>query len=149
MKKYWSQNPNSNLRKIITNILKEAKLDDLNIINYIINNNYNNEESKKLMISFAIRNQEWKIARQQIEGLIGSNPSQEICLFMADIELGEENNKQKSDAWILRAQNAFSQNVWMCKITNQTQEEWSTISNSGHFNSLVWTKTKMLNQLVN
>ena len=30
------------------------------------------------------------------------NPSAEICLFMADIELGENNDKQKSDAWIMR-----------------------------------------------
>ncbi len=149
IKKYWSQNPSANLRIIITTLLKEIKLDNLNIVNDIINNNYNNEESKKLLIAFAIHNQQWKIARNSIEGLVGSNPSQEICLFMADIELGEESNKQKSDAWILRSQNAHLPHVWTCKITSQTQLEWSPISNSGYFNSLVWSAPKMLNQLIN
>ena len=44
------------------------------------------------------------LQEKHIIGLIGSNPSKEICLFMADIELGENNDKQKSDSWILRSQ---------------------------------------------
>ena len=50
-----------------------------------------------MLIFFAIKNKDWKTARNKT-GLIGPNPSREICLFMADIELGENNDKQKSDA---------------------------------------------------
>ena len=65
---------------------------------------------------------------------------------MSDIELGENNDKQKSDAWIMRAENASIEDTWICRISNQAQDEWSTLSNSGNYNSLVWTTHKMLRQ---
>tara|TARA_A100001011_G_scaffold400141_1_gene512661 strand:+ start:6862 stop:8160 length:1299 start_codon:yes stop_codon:yes gene_type:complete len=148
IKKYWYQNPNSDLRMIIKNILIANKLDKISFISEITNK-FENEDSKKLLIYFAIRNKEWKIARESIIGIIGSNPSREVCLFMADIELGENNDKQKSDAWILRSQNATLENMWICKITNKTQPEWDSLSDSGHFNSLVWSAPKMLNNILN
>ena len=92
-----------------------------------------------MLIDFAIKNKDWKLARNKISGLIGSNPSREICLFMADIEMGENNDKQKSDSWIMRSENLIVQNTWVCKITNQSQEDWNSLSNSGYFNSLKLT----------
>ena len=103
-----------------------------------------NIESKKMLIFFAIKSQNWKVARENILGLIGSNPSREICLFMADIELGENNDKQKSDSWIMRSENALSEYIWICNITNKSQEEWSSLSDSGYFNSLVLSNPKMI-----
>jgi len=146
IKKYWSINPSSVLRSIIIQIILDNKLDNLNFINQIIKNTNDYEESKKMLIFFAIRNQEWQVARSNISGLIGSNPTKEICLFMADIELGENNDKQKSDSWILRSENLIVENIWMCKITNQSQEEWNSLSDSGYFNSLVLNNPKMIDR---
>ena len=95
-----------------------------------------------MLIFFAIKNQEWDIARNKISGLIGSKPSREICLFMADIELGENNDKQKSDSWILRSEGSTEPNIWTCKITNKSQENWNSLSETGFFNSLVLTDQK-------
>ena len=144
IKKYWSLNPNSLLRSIIIKILNDNDLTEIKFINEIINNNASEEESKKLLIYFAIKNSNWDVARKNISGMIGVNPSKEICYFMSDIELGENNDKQKSDAWIMRAENASMENTWICRITNQTQDEWSSLSNSGNYNSLVWASHKML-----
>ncbi len=144
IKKYWLLQPNHLVRSIITQIIIENKLGDLSFINQIIKNNYNNSESKKMLIFFAIKNQEWSIARMNISGLIGANPSGEICLFMADIELGENNDKQKSDSWVMRSENTLTENFWICKITNKSQEEWNSLSDSGYFNSLVLNKLKMI-----
>ena len=144
IKKYWSLNPSSLLRSIIIKILNDNDLTDIKFINEIINNNASEEESKKLLIYFAIKNSNWDIARKNISGMIGVNPSKEICNFMSDIELGENNDKQKSDAWIMRAENASMEDTWICRITNQTQDEWSSLSNSGNYNSLVWASHKML-----
>ena len=66
---------------------------------------------------------------------------------MSEIELGENNDKQKSDAWIMRAENATMEDTWICRITNQTQDEWTSLSNSGNYNSLVWTSFKMLKNI--
>ena len=144
IKKYWSITPNFLLRSIVSQIIIQNKFTDLSFIYQVIKNNREENESKKLLIFFAIKNQEWKIARENISGLIGSNPSREICLFMADIELGEHNDKQKSDSWILRSENLAIENSWICRITNKTQEEWESLSNSGYFNSLVLFDSKMI-----
>jgi len=144
IKKYWSLNSNSIFRILLIKIILDNKLDDLDFINQIVKNNKDNDESKKLVIYFAIKNADWTIARDKINGLIGSNPTREICLLMADIELGENNDKQKSDAWIMRSENSSFEDIWICKITNQSQNEWSSLSNSGYFNSLVLTNKKML-----
>ena len=146
IKKYWYLNANSVFRILLIKIILDNKLDDLDFINQIVKNNKDNDESKKMLIYFAIKNGDWKIARAKINGLIGSNPTREICLFMADIELGENNDKQKSDAWIMRSENSSFEDIWICKITNQTQNEWSSLSNSGYFNSLILSNKKMLSK---
>ena len=146
IKKYWNLKPSSLLRSIIIKILIDNDLTDIKLINEIINNNASEEESKKLLIYFAIKNSKWDIAREKITGMIGSNPSKDICYFMSDIELGENNDKQKSDAWIMRAENAKLENSWICRITNQSQEEWSSLSDSGNYNSLVWSSPMMIRQ---
>ncbi len=145
IKKYWSLNPNSIFRILLSKIILENKLDNLDFINQIIKNNKNNDESKKLLIYFAINKGNWKIARDNIAGLIGINPSKEICLFMADIELGENSDKQKSDSWIMRSENSFVENIWICKVTNQSQNEWTSLSSSGYFNSLTLSNSKAIN----
>tara|TARA_B100001287_G_C22551444_1_gene467065 strand:- start:562 stop:927 length:366 start_codon:yes stop_codon:yes gene_type:complete len=116
----------------------------MDFIYQIIKYNKQDDESKKLLIYFAIKNKKWKVARESIKGLIGANPNREICLFMADIELGENNDKQKSDSWILRSEASINQNIWICNITNTSQEEWSSLSDSGYFNSLVLSNSKMI-----
>ncbi len=149
IKKYWSMNPNSFVRNIITQIIINNKLQDLNFINQIIKNNRDYEESKKLLVYFAIKNQDWKVARDNVVGLIGVNPTREICLFMSDIELGENNDKQKSDSWIMRSENSIVENIWVCKITKKSQDEWKSLSDSGYFNSLVLSNSKMIDSNLN
>ncbi len=144
IRKYWSSNQNSLLRSIITQIIINNNIGDLAFINKIIKNSSNSDESKKLLIFFAIKKQEWSIARSNILGLIGSDPTSEVCLFMADIELGENNDKQKSDSWIMRSEKALFYNNWICKITNKTQEDWNSLSDSGYFNSLVLNNLKVI-----
>jgi HemY protein len=144
LKKYWNQSPSNLLRSSITEVLKENKINEIEFIHRLISKNQNNEESKKLLIDFAIYFNNWSIARDNIKGLIGTNPSREICLFMSDIELGEFSDIQKSEGWKLRANNAGSDYYWVCKLTNNPQKNWSALSDSGHFNSLEWIKPKML-----
>jgi HemY protein len=144
LKKYWNQSPNNLLRSSITEVLKENKVNEIEFIYRLISKNQNSEESKKLLIDFAIYFNNWSIARDNIKGLIGTNPSREICLFMSEIELGEFGDIQKCEGWKLRATNAGSDYYWVCKYTNSPQKNWSALSDSGHFNSLEWIKPKML-----
>ena len=147
LKKYWKEIPSASLRSSIMDVLKENKVNEISFVKNFIAKNINNEESKKLLIDFAIYLSEWAVARENIKGLVGSTPSREICLFMSEIELGEFNDIQKSEGWKARANNAELDNYWVCKITNNLQKNWSTLSESGHFNSLEWRQPKMLSML--
>jgi HemY protein len=148
LKKYWSESPSSILRNVIADLLVANNLDDLELIKSVVNKNINHDDSKKLLIFFAIRLNNWELARSNIKGLLSTKPSRELCLFMADIEAGEFNDIQKSDAWKLRAKTSDLENLWICKITNQPQHEWESLSQSGYFNSLEWKQPKMLNQFI-
>ena len=142
--KYWNETPTALLRNIISAFLKEKKLDDLNYIKSIVKNTSKEIESKKLILDFAVHNSKWSLARENVVGLIGHDPDREICELMALLEFGEFSDKQKRDAWYLRAQNANLNKIWICKITNTVQNNWTSISDSGYFNSLEWQQPKML-----
>ncbi len=115
IKKYWSSFPSYATRIAISKIIVDNNLGDLAFINQIVKNNSYKDESKKMLVDFAIKNQKWNVARSNIIGLIGANPSGEVCLFMADIELGENNDKQKSDSWVMRSESTISENLWIAK----------------------------------
>ena len=44
----------------------------------------------------------------------------------------------------MRSENSLIENIWVCKITKQTQNKWTSLSDSGYFNSLVLNDSKML-----
>ncbi len=144
IKKYWNNNPNSSLRIVISEFLKKNKMGNIENIKLIIKGNYNEKESKKLLVDFAIHNGDWPLARKNVKDLIQFNPEREVCKFMASLEMGEFNDIQKRDAWTLRAENSNFDEIWICQITNISQNNWSTVSDSGHFNSLEWRRPKML-----
>ena len=146
--KFWIEAPSSLLRKVFVELLVDSNLDNLEFIKNIVYKNSNHEESKKLLVFFAIRSNNWELARSNIKDLLSSKPSRELCLFMSDIEGGEFNDIQKSDAWKLRAKNAELEDIWICSISNQPQREWESLSTSGYFNSLEWKQPQMLNQLI-
>ena len=144
IKKYWNEQPSSSLRIIISEFLKKNDLANLDDIKFIIKSNNNDDESKKMLVDFAIHNSDWSLAREKIKGLINFSPDREICELMALLEMGEFNDIQKRDSWMLRAENASFDEIWICQITNTPQKNWNSISESGHFNSLEWKRPKML-----
>ena len=64
---------------------------------------------------------------------------------MSKIEEGESGNIQKRNSWILRSQEGKEKNFWVCVISHEYQESWSSLSERGYFNSLEWRQGNMLN----
>ena len=144
IKKYWNSDPNSSLRNVVSEFLKKNNMSNLENIKFIVKGSYDDQESKKLLLDFAIHNNDWPLARENVKGLIKTNPDREICEFMAALEMGEFNDIQKRDSWMLRAENANLDEIWICQVTNIPQNYWGSVSDSGHFNSLEWRRPKML-----
>ena len=118
----------------------------VDLVNFITSRNSTHYESVVLIVEAAIVSKKWDLARNKIKELLDVQPKKEICLLMAKIEEGESGNMQKKNSWIARSKNGVDSNIWVCIISNKTQNEWSSVSDAGYFNSLEWRRPKMLNQ---
>ena len=58
---------------------------------------------------------------------------------MYEIEMGLSNNAQKANSWKSRALLGDAEKTWVCKHSGLSQDEWSSISQGEHFDSLEWT----------
>ncbi len=147
LKKAWNENPHSEYRSVIINLALYLKVDALALTKDIIKNNIKSEDSKILMIEASIESKKWDIARNHIKDLLDIQPKKEICLLMAKIEKGDSGDMQKVNSWTLRAENGKDKNIWVCMISNKSQNEWSSISRGGFFNSLEWKQPYMLSEI--
>ena len=66
---------------------------------------------------------------------------------LAKIEEGENNSFQKINSWTIRSEKGAENNIWICKMSHKQQDEWTSVSYGGYFNSLVWKQPSMLNQI--
>ena len=142
--KSWSENPNSELREYIIEVSAKLELDILKFLSTFKNINSKNEQNKLLLTQGCIVSKNWSEARKHIKEIMTQNPSKIICEFMANIELGENNDVAKSNSWKMRGDNSELENCWICAVTQQPQIEWSTVSQGGYFNSLEWKQIPML-----
>mgnify|MGYP006174037927 CR=1 FL=1 len=94
--------------------------------------------NKILLTESLIESSQWKEARNQISPLLEHKPSKEICLLMAAIEEGDSNDVQKINSWISRSNFGKLGKVWICSISGESQSIWTSVSQAGYFNSLIW-----------
>ena len=146
IKKIWNENPHSEYKLIIRNLADCLNMSYLDLVKYITFNSSLKEESKILMIEASISSSKWDLARNQIKDLLDTQPKKEICLLMAKIEEGDSGDSQKINAWKLRSRNGLDKNMWLCVPSNKTQDQWTSVSDAGYFNSLEWRQPNMLNQ---
>ena len=95
-------------------------------------------ESRILLSESSIEEEKWENAKNYLKPLLEHKPFKLVCLLMAKIEEGDSNDPQKVNSWISRSNFGKLNKVWICRITHQSQLEWSSLSNGGHFNSLDW-----------
>ena len=67
---------------------------------------------------------------------------------MSIIEKGDSNDPQKINAWISRSNFGELNKIWICQINKTSQEEWTSVSNSGYFNSLEWKKPELFKNII-
>ena len=119
----------------------------IELVKYVIGSTSSNNESKMLLIEAYINDKKWDEARNHIKSFIDTKPTKQVCLMMAKIEKGDLNDIQKSDAWTLRSNNGIESHYWICAVTNTPQDNWSSVSEMGYFNSLVWREPTMINAI--
>ena len=128
-------------------LAKKMEISYYQLAKFITSSSYDNPESKILLAESLIEDQNWPDAKKQLRPLLDHKPSKKVCLLMSQIEESESNDPQKINAWISRSNFGELNKIWICRISNLSQEKWTSVSKSGYFNSLVWKKPKTLVEL--
>lgn len=85
----------------------------------------------------AIDAREWGTAREALAGLARSQPSERVCLLMAEIEEGEHGDEGRVRSWLGRAIHAPRDPVWVAD--GQVFPRWAPISPvSGRVDAFEW-----------
>jgi HemY protein len=146
LKKTWTYNSHPELKPSIIKLGGDSNEGILVVAKYIVGSN-NNEDSIMLLVEALIMEKKWNEARNKIKNLLDVRPKKEVCLLMAKIEEAENSNLQKINSWTIRADKGAKNNTWICKTSHKQQNEWTSVSYGGYFNSLVWKQPNMLNQI--
>lgn len=149
LNKNWTNLPHPDLKNEIILLANKMKISFYELAKSITYNSTNHPLSRILLTESLIEKQDWENARNQIKTLLEHNPTREVCLLMANIEKGDTGDPQKINSWISRSNYARISKIWVCQISNVTQNEWTSVSQSGYFNSLKWQYPKKLPQLSN
>ena len=145
LRKTWRKNPFYDYKEEIKFLAKKMKTSYVDLVNYIISDSQTLYESKLLQTSSLIDSEKWEDAKKCLSSLLDHRPSYQVCILMSKIEEGATNDPQKINAWVTRANFGELSKVWICSITNNIQSDWTSVSESGHFNSLVYKKINQFN----
>ena len=148
LKKFWKKKPHYELIQPTISLAKFISKSPLSMAYDFVGHNPQNKEEIELLVQASIEEKKWSKAREHIKPLLSPNPSKKVCEFMAIIEREENNNIQISDAWKSRGAKGDLNHIWICAVTEIVQNEWTSISKGGYFNSLQWKKPLLLNQVM-
>jgi len=148
LKKFWRKNPHYELINLTITLAKFIPVSPLSMAYDFVGHNPQSKEEIELLVHASIEDKKWSKARDHIKPLLSANPSKKVCEFMAIIEREENNNIQISDAWKSRGEKGDMNHIWICAVTKVAQNEWTSISKGGYFNSLQWKKPLLLNQIM-
>jgi HemY protein len=96
-----------------------------------------NKNGAVVLARAAIDAYDWSTARSALAGFAATNPSQAVCLMMAEIEEGETGDQGKAREWLNRAVRAPRDPVWTAD--GITAEEWEPVSPvTGRLDAFEW-----------
>ena len=85
----------------------------------------------------AVDARDWEAARQALDGLLRSRPSERVCLLMAEIEAGEHGDEGRVRTWLTRAIQAPRDPVWVAD--GRIFAHWAPVSPvSGRIDAFEW-----------
>ncbi len=97
----------------------------------------NHPEGAMAVARAAIDAHEWQEARSALGGMMRANPTERVCLLMAEIEAGENGDQGRVRQWLTRALSAPRDPAWVAD--GQVFEHWAPVSPvSGQLDAFEW-----------
>ena len=97
----------------------------------------NHAEGAMAVARAAIDAHDWPAAREALGGMVASQPSEGVCLLMAEIEEGEHGDQGRVRVWLARALGAPRDPAWIAD--GRVFAEWAPVSPvSGRVDVFEW-----------
>ncbi len=97
----------------------------------------NHAEGAMAVARAAIDAHDWQVARDALGGLVRLEPTERVCLLMAEIEEGEHGDQGRVRGWLTRALTASRDPVWTAD--GRVFEHWAPVSPvSGRVDAFEW-----------
>ena len=134
----WKQEPHPDLADAYIHLRPgDSTHDRLERARLIASKRPNAVEGRLAVVSAAIDAGEWSEAREALEQVLKSQPSERACLLMADLEEAERGDKGRVREWLSRALTAPRDPVWTAD--GYVAEEWAPYSPvSGELDAFEW-----------
>ena len=138
LNKVWGYLYYPDSSKLVKLLSQAMKVSFYELSKFVTSNSSNTHASKMLLAESLIDTQDWIEAKKQLSPLLEHKPDRDVCLLMAKIEEGDSNDPQKINSWITRSNFGKLNKIWICRISQLQQTEWTSVSKAGYFNSLDW-----------
>jgi HemY protein len=115
----------------------DSMRDRLKRVRHLAEIRANHAEGAMAVARAAIDAGEWQEARNALGGAMRANPSERVCLLMAEIEEGEHGDQGRVRAWLTRALSAPRDPAWTAD--GRIFDRWAPVSPvSGKLDAFEW-----------
>jgi HemY protein len=138
LRRVWRATSHPDVATLFANAIPgTSAVDRLKRVAELIDTPPPNKASALVLARAAIDAFEWGQARQALANYLAPDPSQAVCLLMAEIEEGESGDRGKARDWLNRAVRAPRDPLWTAD--GITAEEWEPLSPvTGKLDAFEW-----------
>jgi len=138
LRRVWRATSHPDIGTLFANAVPgTSAVDRLKRIRELVDTPPQNKSGAVVLARAAIDAFEWTLAREALVGEAAANPSQQVCMMMAEIEEGENGDQGKAREWVNRAVRAPRDPVWTAD--GITAEEWEPLSPvTGRLDAFEW-----------
>jgi HemY protein len=138
LRRVWRATSHPDVATLFANAVPGVSATDrLKRIGELVDTPPPNKSSAVVLARAAIDAFDWNTARAALASYAAANPSQAVCLLMAEIEEGENADQGKAREWLNRAVRAPRDPVWTAD--GITAEEWEPVSPlTGRLDAFEW-----------
>lgn len=138
LRRVWRATSHPDIATLFANAVPGASaVDRLKRIGELVDTPPQNKSGAVVLARAAIDAYEWATARDALANYASANPSQAVCMMMAEIEEGENADQGKAREWVNRAVRAPRDPVWTAD--GITADEWEPLSPvTGRLDAFEW-----------
>lgn len=138
LRRVWRATSHPDIATLFANAVPgTSAVDRLKRVRELIDTPPQNKPAALVLARACIDAYEWPAARNALANYSSANPSQSVCLMMAEIEEGQSGDQGKAREWVNRAVRAPRDPVWTAD--GITAEDWEPVSPvTGKLDAFEW-----------